>query len=106
MANNERIRELNDNLRKTLLGGQVVITASLADRTDLNQILEKVRTFDDFSEDNDPHKEHDFGSIEIGSDTLFWKIDAYSLDMNGASPNSADEKVTQRVLCIMHSSEY
>jgi hypothetical protein len=34
-----------------------------------------VRLFDRFTPDNDPHDEHDFGSIELHGRKLFWKID-------------------------------
>ena len=33
--------------------------------------IELTRTFDDFTSDNDPHKEHDFGSFTLGGRKLF-----------------------------------
>jgi hypothetical protein len=39
--------------------------------------LQKVRAFDAFTEDNDPHREHDFGAIDEGGVRCFWKIDYY-----------------------------
>jgi hypothetical protein len=29
-------------------------------------ILEEIRAFDEFDEDNDPHGEHDVGLVEVG----------------------------------------
>ena len=77
MCDHENIRVLNDAFRQTFMGGRVVTTASLADRSDLAQILDRVRSFDDFSEDNDPYGEHDFGAFDHAGERLFWKIDYY-----------------------------
>ena len=72
-----RIRDLNDAFRRTFVGGTVVITAGV-EALPSNQrrsILAKVRAFDAFSEDNDPHGEHDFGIVEHGGVRCLWKID-------------------------------
>ena len=42
---------------------------------DIAAIMAKVRTFDEFTVDNDPHREHDFGAFEHGGRRVFWKID-------------------------------
>ena len=34
-----------------------------------------VSHFDAFTPDNDPYGEHDFGSIDLDGEKLFWKID-------------------------------
>ena len=62
-----RIRELNDLLRRTFTGGKVVMTDGVAalPEVDLAQLLAKVRSFDEFTNDNDPYGEHDFGSFEL-----------------------------------------
>jgi hypothetical protein len=44
-----------------------------------------VRGFDAFTEDNDPHGEHDFGSFCLAGERLFWKIDYYSKDLRSGS---------------------
>lgn len=73
---------------------------------DLAKAVEAVRGFSDFSEDNDPHGERDFGAFEIGGARLFWKIDYYDLDLCMASPDPADPAVTKRVLTLMLAEEY
>ena len=65
-----------------------------------------VRTFDDFSEGNDPWGEHDFGAVEIEGEKVFWKIDCYDPTLTMGSENPANEAVTHRVLTIMLASEY
>ena len=69
-------------------------------------ILARIRAFDDFDEDNDPHGEHDFGLIEDGDVRCFWKIDYYDSDMELMSPDPADASVTTRVLTVMLAEEY
>jgi hypothetical protein len=103
-----RIQELNDAFRQSFVGGMVVVTAGFeslpADWRSL--ILAKVRAFDRFDEDNDPHGEHDFGLIEEAGARYFWKIDYYDRDMELMSPDPANPEVTSRVLTVMLAEEY
>jgi hypothetical protein len=73
---------------------------------DQSAIREKVELFDDFTKDNDPHGEHDFGAFQHEGERIFWKIDYYAPDMEHGSENPADPKQTVRVLTIMLASEY
>ena len=100
------IRTLNDLARTTFLGCRVIITAVVRELGNLDAILTKVRTFDAFSEDNDPYGEHDFGSFEHAGQTLFWKIDYYDRTLTAGSDDPADPQVTTRVLTILLASEY
>ena len=104
----DRIRQLNDAFRRTFVGGAVMITAGI-EAMPLDQrrsILQKIRSFDAFSEDNDPHHEHDFGSIDEAGVRCFWKIDYYDRKTEFGSPDPADPAVTTRVLTIMLAAEY
>ena len=58
-------------------------------------IVERVRTYDEFSEDNDPWGEHDFGAFDHGGKEVFWK--AFSHGGHGG---------IRFVLCVMYASEY
>ena len=83
----------------------------LSTATTANSILEKVQTFDSFTEDNDPHGEHDFGSFEHNGDRIFWKIDYYdrasfATDEPFGSEDPEDPAVTLRVLTVLFPSEY
>jgi hypothetical protein len=75
----DRVRVLNDNFRSTFVGGRVLMTQgvnALPIDTKARVIL-AVQHFGQFSADNDPHLEHDFGSFEVEGETYFWKIDLY-----------------------------
>jgi hypothetical protein len=81
-ANTAKIAALNDHARQTFRECRVVITQAVAElgKDDVDRILDKVRNYNDFTPDNDPFLEHDFGSIQFGENTIFWKIDYYDLD--------------------------
>jgi Protein of unknown function (DUF3768) len=103
-----RIRELNDSLRRTFVGGKVILTSGVESLPPdaKAKVLQAVRSFDAFDTDNDPHKEHDFGSFDIDGGTFFFKVDYYSPDLQGGSEDPADPEETTRVLTIMFASEY
>lgn len=104
----ERIRALNDALRTTLQGGKVMMTAGVnaLDPRMVARALSKMRGFDLFTEDNDPHDEHDFGSFEIDGRKFFWKIDYYDRKLEFGSEDPADPEKTARVLTLMLAEEY
>ena len=64
----KRIADLNDKFRKSLVtGGRTYMTAGVNAKGAkyVAKALIKVIAFDDFNADNDPHREHDFGSFEL-----------------------------------------
>lgn len=75
----------------------LVVTRGIAEMGSeaVREILKKVKAFSDFNEDNDPHKEHDFGVIEHSGRKLFWKIDDY-----------AGQEGYRLVLTVMLAEEY
>ena len=104
----EKIRELNDAFRSTMTGGRVLMTAGVdALPSDVKaMVIRTVATFSEFTEDNDPHNEHDFGSFELAGRKFFWKIDYYDPTMTFGSEDPADPSKTTRVLTIMLAEEY
>ena len=104
----DRVRQLNDAFRRAFVGGVVVVTAGVQalPREQRSSLLAKIRAFDAFTEDNDPHGEHDFGVVEDGDVQCFWKIDLYDREMELMSPDPSDPAVTTRVLTIMLADEY
>ena len=71
------IAKLNDNFRKTFIGGEVLLSAGIAAMSseDKANIVSLVQNFNDFNEDNDPYGEHDFFSIDYKGNKIFFKID-------------------------------
>jgi hypothetical protein len=109
MDSTARIREQNDAFRKQLAGeGRIFVTSGIAQmRLDQQaEIMQRVHAFADFTPDNDPHGEHDFGSFEFDGKTIFWKIDCYDRDLSYGSPDPADPTVTTRVLTVLLAEEY
>ena len=104
----EAVRALNDAFRRSFAGGRVLETPGVAALREADRIalLLAVRRFDRFDADNDPHGEHDFGSLEVGGCRCLWKIDLYDTTLLGHSPDPADPSVTVRVLTIMRAEEY
>jgi Protein of unknown function (DUF3768) len=120
-SNAKRIAELNDRFRSATANddpaglslGKKLFTCGIRDLGLLAtvEIAERVAAFDSFTPDNDPHREHDFGSIDYNGQRVFWKIDYYAgaslgtgRDMGSEDPG--DPAQTLRVLTIMLASEY
>ena len=109
-----RIRALNDEFRThpfigaRLAANELVITRGVADHGNdfIDRAVTAVRRFSDFTEDNDPYGEHDFGSFDLDAVKLFWKIDYYDRKLEYGSPDPADPAVTRRVLTILLADEY
>jgi hypothetical protein len=108
-AKQAQIRHLNDEWRCLGRGnGTVLVTAGIHAEGPLfvSRAMAGVRTFDDFSRDNDPYGEHDFGSFKVLGERLFFKIDYYDVLQEAGSPDPADSALTHRVLTIMLAGEY
>lgn len=108
MNQTERIRRLNDEFRRTFVGGRIVLTSGVATLPEFIRagILACTRTFNDFTEDNDPHGEHDFGRFEVEGHVVYWKIDYYDENVQYGSEDPADPERTTRVMTIMLAQEY
>jgi hypothetical protein len=104
----DHIRELNDAFRSTFRGGKVMLTAGVDELPDCvkAQALVQVAMFSEFTEDNDPHDEHDFGSFDLVGRKFFWKIDYYDKSLRCGSEDPGDPERTTRVLTLMLAAEY
>ena len=74
------IATLNDTFRKTLSGGRVMLTAGInaMSQDDVAKILSRVRSFNDFTEDNDPYGEHET-SLGFAISQLCQGLETFSL---------------------------
>jgi len=89
--------------------GQLMMTAGIAALPGEVQadLVLAVMAFDDFTEDNDPHGEHDFGVIHHDiAGRVFWKIDLFDNELEFYTPDPTDPDQTVRVLTIMLAEEY
>lgn len=111
----KEIANQNDDFRKSLAGfvtdlsGSIVCTQAVSalDTATRIQLISQVAFFSDFSDDNDPNAEREFGSIDLNSEKYFWKIDYYSdVSVKFGSEEPWNPKATYRVLTILHSHEY
>lgn len=110
----EMIAALNDGFRSSPLAdeslGGIVMTSGIWELSfDVRrEIYLAVVTFDDFTEDNDPYGEHDFGAFDHPkAGKIFWKIDCFSDNScQWGSEHPEDRERSYRVLTIMLASEY
>ena len=109
MAN--AIQKRNDEFRRNVLTqpqrrGKCIATRGF-DALDVRtkkKAIEAVKNFSDFTEDNDPHREHDFGEIVLDSTSIFWKIDYYESEK---TEYGTDDLINAyRVLILMLADEY
>ena len=107
------IAEINDKFRKAVFfkpqrNGRLMLTKGVAELPDgtLKAIALEVINQTEFDADNDPHGEHDFGSVEYAGEKVFWKIDYYdSSACEFGTENPADPS-TYRVMTVMLAEEY
>ena len=114
----EKIALLNDELRKKLITGELFKADSkdkayitkgasvFANGMNRMQFLNNVALYRNFTEDNNPHGERDFGNFMYQKEKIFWKIDYKDNAMMYHSPDASDPSQTIRVLTIMKASEW
>lgn len=104
----DRIRTLNDILRRSFTGGRVMLTASVAEMeiAQKTKVMTAIQQFNEFDNDNDPHCEHDMVFVTVDGDKFIAKIDYYDLNVEYHSDDPADPTKTVRVLTIMRAEDY
>jgi hypothetical protein len=108
MNSTEKIRALNDGLRNLTGEGRIDVTEGVAALSpgQLAEVMTRVFSYSDFTPDNDPYGEHDFGSFQHAGVAIVWKINYHDRALTFGSPDPADEAVTTRVLTVMLADEY
>jgi hypothetical protein len=101
------IAELNDEFRTTGQGGKVYITRGVwaLGSAFVAEAVAGVRSVQDFTPENDPDGEHNFGSFAVAGKTVNWQIDYYDADGDFASNDPANPDITTRVLTIFLAEE-
>ena len=102
------IKTLNDNFRKTFSGGRVMLTCGIRakSQSELAEILNQVRCFNNFTTANNPYNEHDFGSFNYKGEQIYWKIDYYDKNYQYCSEDPSNPSLINRVMTIMLAEEY
>lgn len=93
---------LNDQFRES--GRGIILTGGVQCVKDLPGLLQAIKEFDNFNDDNDPWKEHDFGRLKWNGDSVFWKIDYY--DESYTKWEDPLLGTCHRVLTVMLAEEY
>jgi hypothetical protein len=108
MSKSEAIAKLNDDFRISGRGGRLVMTRGVAalPQQEITAATQKMRAHVEFTPDNDPYGEHDFGSFESAGQRFFWKIDYYDQDYKARSKDPTDALKTGRLLTLMLAVEY
>lgn len=104
-----RIAMLNDHFRMTGIGGKTVMTRGIANLGEemVANVINAMREYSDWSPDNDPYGQHDFGVIKLAElQKVFFKIDYYDARMEYGSDDPSDPEKTTRVLTLMLAEEY
>ena len=96
------IAKMNDEFRRS--GRGIVVTQGVQTLENLAALIDEIRRFKKFTENNDPYGEHDFGTVHWYGERVFWKIDYYDQALKyGEDPLSLG---CRRVLTVMLASEY
>jgi hypothetical protein len=103
-----RIRDLNDVFRTTLAEGKCAVSAGVAELgiPFATAAAAAARAYQDFTPDNDPDGEHDFGAFTMEEERLIWKIDYYDPTLRYGSRDPSNPAETKRVLTVMLAEEY
>lgn len=104
----QKIRDHNDAFRRTFEGGEVLLTPGFQalPHSVIVPALQAIQAFDGFDGDNDPYGTHEFGSVNVGGQKVWFKIDAYDENLEYGSPDPSDPDVTRRVMTILLPEEY
>lgn len=97
-----KIAAVNDRFRGMAIN--VMITPGVRDLPEVIELMKAVEKFDAFNGDNDPHGEHDFGSLEWHGNKVFWKID-YT-DINTGHWHDPLDEECHRIITVMLAGEY
>lgn len=99
-----KIALLNDAARENAVNYMTTRGVLSLNPALVSEIYIAVQEFKDFTQDNDPYSEHDFGLVEVAGNKVFWKIDYYDQSL-GYWCDPLDPRC-RRVVTIMLAEEY
>jgi len=105
MNQEEKFQEMarrNDVARQLSLN--VVVTKKAAELSDLEELLYAVRSFNAFTQKDDPYGWHDLGRLEWRDQSVLWKIDYYDPTLQYFADPLLDD--CKRVITVMLANEY
>ena len=104
----EAIAQLNDQLRKTGIGGMVVVTKAVTHLPgfDAAVLMAALARYDGFNANNDPHGERDSGSLRLFDSDLLFKINYDDLALKFGSDDPANAAATKRTLTVLTSADW
>ena len=105
MNQEEKFQEMakrNDIARQ--LGLNVVLTNKAAELPDIKELLYTVRSFNRFTQKDDPYGWHDLGYFDWKGQRVLWKIDYFDNQLKQFEEPLSDK--CKRVVTIMLASEY
>ncbi len=98
----EEVARRNDIARKLGLG--TVITQKAAGLPDIEGLLQRVRTYNDFTDKNDPYGAHDMGFFRWRDKEVIWKIDYFNETLTNCIDPLSDG--CKRIITVMLKEEY
>jgi hypothetical protein len=103
----ERIRALDDHLRKNPTADVAIMTPGIAalGQEAVDRIIKTITVFDDFCHANDPEEGHETGSFEAEGCTISFKIDHYERPANALSSESTGLTDRVRIITVMLAEE-
>lgn len=104
----QSIAEQNEDFRLHPSKGTFCLTCGIRALGEacVREIINVVRNFNNFNEDNDPYGEHDFGAFDYNGRKIFFKIDNYDREFIYLSPDVTNPRLTNKVLTVMLAEEY
>lgn len=104
----EKTRELNDELRRSLIPGTAFMTVGVAALgiEAVERIVKAISVFDDFCNTEEVFDEHDCGILEVENRKVLFKIDYYDPTLSKHSSDPSNPQITRRVITIMLTDEY
>lgn len=102
------VRSLNDAFRISFTSTELYCSPGVIklDHRDQSIILDRVRRYRGFAEDNDPDMTHKYGFIEYEDLQLVWEIIYLDNDGNHESTDPLSLNLTRRYMMVMLKNEW